>query len=590
MKLGYSSIRWKKLGTPMPEILNEISKAGFCGCELQDSDLIPFEKNITALHAMFQERKLEFSSVYSYGSFEKDLKHLSYHIVWWRRVLPKVLRIASAAECQHIILGGGVNQAGIREKDILELVESLERAGQICHRYGLKMSYHPQVGANVTSINQIARICELTDPDLVSFAVDTGHLKYLRLDPLDAISFFRNRIGFVHFKDIRDCRFVELGKGCIDFPKLVALLNSIGYNSWIVIEDEDEKTEDEPFDSAKNAKEYMHRCASSQSSPLVPTVSQINSQKVIPYMENKVSIVKAGKEDIFASVTEAIDLIGGFNPKPNSKVVIKPNLCSARKLSQDGVTTDVKVSEAVIKYIQKKADGCKITIVESDGESDSAEKAFEKNGYRNLTKEYGVDLCNLSKEPHEEVSLSNAKWLKTLSVPKILLSMDYLISIAKMKRHIWERFTGVWKNQYGLITNPQTRQSLHPFLSEALYDLNTRFRPNLCLIDGLKCLEGPGPVAGKPKEMNIIAASYDPLAIDVVATKLIGENPRNVPHLKYALNHGFEDSENAVLVGETDAFSNCAKFDFIPDNVYRRWRFYLFRQKWRTRIRKTLGR
>jgi uncharacterized protein (DUF362 family)/sugar phosphate isomerase/epimerase len=588
LKLGYSSIRWKKLGTPLPQILDGIWKAGFQGCELQDSDILLFEKNADSLHAMFQERNLELSSIYTYGSLQKNLRNISYDVIWWRRLFPKILRTASVVECKHLILGGGVKEAGVREKDTHKLAKSLEKIGRICHQSGLKLSYHPQIGSNVSTLSLIERICGLTDPEIVSIAVDTGHLRAMRLDPADAISCFEKRVGFVHFKDIKDCRFVELGKGCIDFPKLMALLESIKYDGWIVIEDEDEKTENSPLESARNSKEYMHVCAST----LLPlqAVSKHGLQKAVTQMENKVAIVKAGKEDISASVSKAIDLIGGFTPKPNSKIVIKPNLCSAKKLSQDGVTTDVKVTEAVIKYIQKKADNCKITIVESDGESDSAEKAFEKNGYKNLIKEYGVDLCNLSKEPHEEVLLTNAKWLKTLSVPKSLLSMDYLISIAKMKRHIWERFTGVWKNQYGLMTNPKMRQSLHPFLSEALYDLNTRFRPNLCLIDGLKCLEGPGPVAGKPKEMNIIAASYDPLAIDVVATKLIGENPRNVPHLKYALNHGFEDSENAVLVGETDAFSNCAKFDFIPDNVYRRWRFYLFRQKWLTRIRKTLGR
>jgi len=140
------------------------------------------------------------------------------------------------------------------------------------------------------------------------------------------------------------------------------------------------------------------------------------------------------------------------------------------------------------------------------------------------------------------------------------------------------------------MTNPKLRQSLHPFLSEALYDLNTRFRPDLSIVDGLVCLEGPGPVAGKPIQKNIVAASYDPLAVDVVAAKLIGENPRNVPHLKYALNHGFEDSEKAVLVGDKNALSSCPEFDFITDNVYRRWRFYLFRQKWLTKLRAKLGR
>jgi uncharacterized protein (DUF362 family) len=305
--------------------------------------------------------------------------------------------------------------------------------------------------------------------------------------------------------------------------------------------------------------------------------------------DNKVAIVKVKGDDVESFVHEAIERAGGFDPKENSKIVIKPNICSAKKFSKDGVTTDPKIVGAVITYIRKKVENCDITIVESDIEFDSAEDAFERNGYVELNKKFKVQLCNLSKEPFEKVDLPNGKYLETVDVPKILLSMDHFISIAKLKRHIWERYTGIWKNQYGLLAKPKIRQTLHPFISEVLFDLNTKFRPELSLIDGITGLEGPGPVAGKPKQMNLIICSLDPISADVVGAEIIGDNPNGVPHIKYALKHGYSGSGKVSVVGE-DIASVKNRFNFTTDDVYRRWRLSLLRTKWLTKLKDFLRR
>jgi len=305
---------------------------------------------------------------------------------------------------------------------------------------------------------------------------------------------------------------------------------------------------------------------------------------VMKNMYHKVSLTRVLENEIDTCVKKAIDLVGGFNPKENSRIVIKPNLCTARRRSVDGVTTDVRVVDAIIGYIKERTKNCELTIIESQGERGvSADTTFKFHGYNKLVEKYGVHLCNLNDQPKVEMKVSyEAKRMKTIKFPKILLSMNHFISVAKMKRHVMERYSGVWKNQYGLITNRELREKLHPFLPEVLFHLNGVFRPDLSVVDGLTGLEGTGPIEGTPKRMDVIICSRNPLSADIVTAKIIGENARAIPHIKYAISHGFGDAKNVVLVGDPHIIGE-TRFQFISRLQYMRQRFYLYRDRIRTR-------
>jgi uncharacterized protein (DUF362 family) len=311
-------------------------------------------------------------------------------------------------------------------------------------------------------------------------------------------------------------------------------------------------------------------------------------------MSNKVAIVKCFKEELDSCMDKAISLIGDFDLKEGSKIVIKPNLCCL-KSPEDGATTDVKVVEAVVIYIKKHFKDADITIVESTNGGKSGEEratateAFQLLGYNELSKKYNLHLCDLNKELTVKKQFPKAKKLKVVDVPKILLSMDYFISIAKMKRHGLERYTGIWKNQYGLIPNRKLRISLHPFLSEALFDLNCVFRPNLGIIDGITALEGPNGgdllgMEGRPLKMNTVVCSKNSLSADIVTAKIMGEIPERIPHIKYALNHGFKDAKNIEIVGNKEILSNKIKFKFRDETDYKNVRWFLYKQKWKQRL------
>ena len=80
-------------------------------------------------------------------------------------------------------------------------VENANRLGKLLKEdYGLTMVLHPHGDSHIETPEEIARVFEATDPELVSFCLDTGHIVYGGGDPLLMIEEYPERIGYVHIK------------------------------------------------------------------------------------------------------------------------------------------------------------------------------------------------------------------------------------------------------------------------------------------------------------------------------------------------------------------------------------------------------
>ena len=117
----------------------------------------------------------------------------------------------------------------------------------------------------------------MTDPDLLGICLDTGHWTFgTGENPVDAVREFGDRIWHVHFKDATRRSwpspaarngtaststghgvFCELGKGCVDFPGVLAALGDIGYDGWIVVEQDILPGMGNPKESARRNREYL---------------------------------------------------------------------------------------------------------------------------------------------------------------------------------------------------------------------------------------------------------------------------------------------------------------------------------------------
>jgi len=155
-----------------------------------------------------------------------------------------------------------------------------------------------------------------------------------------------------------------------------------------------------------------------------------------------------------------------------------------------------------------------VTIVESNNHDTTAWERFKANRFYRLRKYKNVTLANISED---------AKILEK--------HYDAIISVANLKTHCWERFTGVCKNMWGCLPEKHKERS-HPLFAERLSHLLENVRPNLCIIDGRIGMEGWGPIDGKPKSLGLVIVGDDPVETDFKACSLVGIDPYSVPHLR----------------------------------------------------------
>lgn len=155
-------------------------------------------------------------------------------------------------------------------------VARLEELARIAwEEYGLSASFHSHGGTYVENPSEIARLLEETDPDVIGFCLDTGHVAFGGGDPVALALRYRSRINHIHLKDIdlgrlqqvlregasyldaaRNDVFVPLGRGALDLDRLLEAL--AGYHGWIVVEqDRVIRPGTNPAESARESLEFL---------------------------------------------------------------------------------------------------------------------------------------------------------------------------------------------------------------------------------------------------------------------------------------------------------------------------------------------
>ena len=74
-----------------------------------------------------------------------------------------------------------------------------------------------------------------------------------------------------------------------------------------------------------------------------------------------------------------------------------------------------------------------------------------------------------------------------------------------------------------------------------IVDLNTVIKPQLTILDAVRVLMNNGPTGGSlndVKQMNMVVAGVDPVAVDAYGATLFGLKPDELPFLREARNRG----------------------------------------------------
>lgn len=274
-------------------------------------------------------------------------------------------------------------------------------------------------------------------------------------------------------------------------------------------------------------------------------------------MATSVSVVKchAYHEDtVNQQIKAAVDLLGGMRNfvAPGEKVLLKPNLLAGRP-PEKCVTTHPLVVKAVALLVREAG---ATPIIGDSPQIGSADKAAEKSGIKEIAGDLGIEIVEF--EPFT-VQYPAGKKFKSFTIGKIVTEVDKVINIPKLKTHALTTVTLAVKNMLGSV--PSTRKAewhLKTFregkecFAQMLLDLYTLINPALSIIDGITAMEGMGPGFGAPRNLGLLIAGPDGVAVDRIVAEILNIQVAMVPVLKVALSQGYGvvNLEDINMLGE----------------------------------------
>jgi len=275
--------------------------------------------------------------------------------------------------------------------------------------------------------------------------------------------------------------------------------------------------------------------------------------------QSLVSIVPYEKP--LESVRRAVDLSRGLDHlSPGAKVFIKPNIVfwtKAVPFPKWGVITTSRVIEDMVILLKERGiDDIVIgegIVLRNSRDKETPRHAFETLGYGVLKKRYGVRYLNVMDRPFEKVDLGDGV---VLNFNQDILHSDFIVDIPVMKAHNQSVVSLGIKNLKGTI-DIHSRKKCHSAdpekdLNFMIARLADRMPPIFAILDGIFTNErGPGP-DGKMHRSNVLVASADILAADFVGARILGYEPRQVPHLVHAAKNRNRpcDLSGIQVVGE----------------------------------------
>ncbi len=276
-------------------------------------------------------------------------------------------------------------------------------------------------------------------------------------------------------------------------------------------------------------------------------------------------------ETVYTAVKESVELLGGVHSlfKKGERVLLKPNLLAART-AETAVTTHPSIVKAAIRLVREA--GAQPVVGDSPGIG-SAVKVAKRCGIYDICREMDVQVINFK----DSLTVLNPNGIrfKKFELAREAMEADAVLNLPKVKTHAQMFLTLGIKNIFGCVVGkrkPQWHLSAGidtDSFARMLVDLYRLVRPRLTIADGIVGLEGNGPGNGDPRELGLVFASEDCIALDTVIAYILGAAIEDLPALKVARDDGSGETsiDRISTLGEVLDECRIEGFKFPPKMV-----------------------
>jgi uncharacterized protein (DUF362 family)/Pyruvate/2-oxoacid:ferredoxin oxidoreductase delta subunit len=226
-------------------------------------------------------------------------------------------------------------------------------------------------------------------------------------------------------------------------------------------------------------------------------------------------------------VFDMMTAMGGDTVSAGTRVLIKPNFLMAAAPDR-GITTHPTILRHVSEFIIDK--GCRPVISDSPPIG-SFDRILSKGGYVKALS--GLDV--VLKPFGESVKMDIGEPFGVIDIAKEVIEADMVINLAKLKTHAQMLLTLGVKNIFGCVIGLKKPEwhfragTDRDMFARLLVQIYKAVSPAMTIIDGVLALEGQGPgKSGTPRKLNLLAGSQDAIAADMVISRVLGLEPREL--------------------------------------------------------------
>jgi inosose dehydratase len=240
IRFGYAAITWEGNDT---QAIKDVSELGFPGIQLRSNILTDYRERPEALRALLDQSKLEMVALSSGGvgiapntETEEIAKHVN-NAKFVRAVGGRYLQVTDSARPKD---------RKPQSSDFKQLGRILTEIGKQTSDLGVPLGYHNHMASLGEAPAEVDRIMDASDSRYVKLELDIAHYQQGGGNPARAIREYRDRLLFLHIKDVEDLeandargrlyRFVELGRGKVDLAAVFGALKEVKFQGWAIIE------------------------------------------------------------------------------------------------------------------------------------------------------------------------------------------------------------------------------------------------------------------------------------------------------------------------------------------------------------------
>jgi uncharacterized protein (DUF362 family) len=149
-----------------------------------------------------------------------------------------------------------------------------------------------------------------------------------------------------------------------------------------------------------------------------------------------------------------------------------------------------------------------------------------------LAERYGLEAIvfdEMSTDQWQYFSASGTHWQQGFAFARPILQAGAVVNTCCLKTHRGAHYTLSLKNTVGMVAkyvpgdpfNYMNDLHTSPYMQQMIAEINAVYQPSLVLMDGVETFVEGGPESGKKVAANVILASTDRIAIDVIGLGML---------------------------------------------------------------------